>query len=353
MSKLKPLKPNIFSNTLSSLYTAIIHIRNIIYDLFPGLAKKTGRYTISIGGIHTGGTGKTPMAMLVGSHFLKKDIGIAYLSRGYGRKSSNPVIVSPMNQKNWEEIGDEPAMIHSLLSDSWLGIGPNRYKNALKILPELSKKAIFILDDGFQHRKIFRDKNILCIPASIFQDRVLPVGYLREPVSSLKRADIICIIGSLDETESMIKIKKTISEILPKVHIYIIYQIAENWVNLKSGQQLKKITLKKPLLLSGIANPQRFVKLVESMGVTPYKIVNYEDHHIFRSREIDNEIDSQVDGIITTEKDIIRLTGINLVKCSNIWYLKIKLIFFDNYSQTDFYYNIQKKFFIYYNKKEY
>jgi tetraacyldisaccharide-1-P 4'-kinase len=80
MSKLKPLKPNIFSNTLSLLYTTVVYIRNSIYDLFPGLAKKTGCYTISIGGIHAGGTGKTPMALLVGSYFLKKNIEIAYLS---------------------------------------------------------------------------------------------------------------------------------------------------------------------------------------------------------------------------------------------------------------------------------
>jgi tetraacyldisaccharide 4'-kinase len=231
-------------------------------------------------------------------------------------------------------------MIHSLLPGSWLGIGPDRYANALKILPRLSKKAIFILDDGFQHRKIYRDKNILCIPASVFQDRILPVGYLREPVSSLKRADMICLIGSLDETESMITIKQALAEIFPKAHIYIVHQIAEKWVNLKSGQKLKKMPLKRPLLISGIANPQRFVTLVRSMGVTPYKIVNYEDHHIYKTSELDKEIEQQVDGIITTEKDIIRLSGINLVKCSNIWYLKIKLRFFDNYSQNDFFSNI-------------
>ncbi|MGD9200045.1 MAG: tetraacyldisaccharide 4'-kinase [Chitinispirillia bacterium] len=343
MSKLKPLKPGLIPNTLSLLFTVIVHIRNLIYDSFPGLVKKTGRYTISIGGIHAGGTGKTPMAMLVGSYFQKKGIEIAYLSRGYGRKSSSPVIVSPNVQRHWREIGDEPAMIHSSLPNTWLGIGPDRYKNALQISPELSKNAVFILDDGFQHRKIFRNKNILCIPTSVFQDRVLPVGYLREPVSSIKRADIVCLIGLLDETGLMIKIKNKISESFPEIPVHIMHQSVEKWVNLKSGQHLKTLPSKRPLLLSGIANPYRFEKLVRSIGVIPYKIINYEDHHIFKNNEIANEIDSQIDGIITTEKDIIRLSGINLVKWLNIWYLKIKLVFLDNCSQTDFYSNIFRK----------
>ena len=340
MSKLKPLKPGIFSNTLSLLFTILVHIRNALYDFIPVLVKKTGRYTISIGGIHAGGTGKTPVAMLLGSYFQKKNIEIAYLSRGYGRKWSSPVIITPNTQKHWEEIGDEPAMIHSILPDSWLGIGPNRYKNALQIKPELSENAVFILDDGFQHRKIYRDKNILCIPVSIFHDRVFPVGYLREPVCSLKRADIILLIGNQDETEVLKKIKNTVSDSFPDVFVYILYQIADKWINVKTKQESKKLPLKNPLLLSGIANPQRFVNIVHSIGITPYKKVHYEDHHIFKSDEISALIDSKVDGIITTEKDIIRLSGINLVKCLNIWYLKIKVVFFDKKSQIEFYNNI-------------
>ena len=135
MSTLKPLGPGFFPHIFAFIFSVITFIRNILYDIIPGLIKTTGRYTISVGGIHAGGTGKTPMALLLGSYFFKQSYAIAYLSRGYGRKSSQSIIVKPKEQQSWEYIGDEPAMLHQRLPDTWLGIGSNRFRNRCRSSP--------------------------------------------------------------------------------------------------------------------------------------------------------------------------------------------------------------------------
>lgn len=337
MSKLKPLGTGFIPRILTGLYAFIITCRNLWYDWIPWAVKKTGRYTVSIGGIHAGGTGKTPMAQLIGEYYQQKGYKIAFLSRGYRRKSKKPIIVKPGEQMSWEEIGDEPAMLHRAFPNSWLGIGSGRYRNAAIIGPQLRNKAVFILDDGFQHRKIFRNKNIVCLPPNPFNDHLLPAGYLREPISSLKRANLICIIGSRNEADTLEKIKTQLSEQYMTSSVFILCQSADKWVNTKTGLYSRRPQLKRPLLISGIAHPYRFIDIVRENGITPHNCVSYEDHHVFNSDEINDLCTSKIDGIITTEKDAIRLSTINLVNCTNIWYLKIKLEFFDDVSQRNFF----------------
>ncbi len=337
MSKLKPLGPGIFPTILSGLYYLIIFLRNLWYDTISQTIKKTKHYTISIGSIQAGGTGKTPLTLLIGEHFIQNKYKSVFLSRGYGRKSSQNIIVKPNEVKNWEEIGDEPAMLHKNLPDSWLGIGADRYHNATAIENDIKKRAVFILDDGFQHRKLFRNKNIACLSSTIFTDKLIPAGYLREYLSSLKRADIICLIGSYKEKLVLKNIKQKLSEQFKTSSIFILYQNADQWVNTKTGLQSQKLPCKNPLLICGIAHPDRFINIVKESAITPYNCVCYEDHHVYNSTEIIKLCSPTIDGIITTEKDVMRLSTIKLDNCPNIWYLKINLSFIDNLNKDLFF----------------
>ena len=337
MSKLKPLGPGIILRISSILYALFVACRNLWYDLIPFVVKRTGRFTISVGCVHAGGTGKTPLALLIGHFFYINDYETVFLSRGYGRKSSDQIVVKPREQKSWEEIGDEPAMINSSLPSSWLGIGADRSHNAAVIKPQLSNKAVFILDDGFQHRKIFRNKNIVCLPPGPFNDYLIPSGTLREPLSSLKRADILCIIGNKNEATILEKSRQKLSEQFPKKNIFILHQAIDQWINLKTDKTAEKPPLEKPLLISGIARSQRFIQMIQEAGITPYKRKNYEDHHIFTNDEIKKLYSSEIDGIITTEKDKYRFSTINFVNHINIWYLKIKVVFFNTSEEEDFF----------------
>ncbi len=337
MSKLKPLGNGIIPRFAAALFSFVIFLRNRYYDVVPWAVKKTGFYTISIGGIQAGGTGKTPLSLLVGSFFSQKNESPVFLSRGYGRKSRKPVIVAPYEQRSWEEIGDEPTLLHNELPHSWLGIGADRVSNALTLQKKVSKPATVILDDGFQHRKIFRHKNILCLSKNILNDSMQPAGYLREPISALKRAHIVCLIGTQSQKDELEQIKCHLSTKYPTPKYHILYQSADQWVNGNTRVPIEKLPLKNPLLLSGIANPDRFTKMVEQARITPYKTVCYEDHHVFTFEEISALLTPKIDGIITTEKDFLRLSSLNLENCPGIWYLKIKLTFPDRKAQNIFY----------------
>ena len=337
MSKLRPLGPGIISQTLSAIYAFFVACRNLWYDLIPLAVKRSGRFTVSVGCIHAGGTGKTPLALLIGHFFYINGYETAFLSRGYGRISSDQIIVKPGEQKSWKEIGDEPALIKSSLPSSWLGIGADRFHNAAIIKPQLGTKAVFVLDDGFQHRKIFRNKNIVCLPPDPFNDYLIPAGTLREPFSSLKRADIICIIGLKKEAAILEKDHHELSEKFPKKSVFILYQVIDQWINLNTGKTAEKPPLTKPLLISGIARPHRFIRMIQETGITPYKRKNYEDHHIFTNDEIKKLYSSEIDGIITTEKDKYRFSTINFVNHLNIWYLKVKVVFFNTTAEEDFF----------------
>jgi tetraacyldisaccharide 4'-kinase len=338
MTTLQPLGNTFLSRAASLLYLIIIYVRNLWFDAVPWAVKKTGRFTVSVGGIHAGGTGKTPLALLLGHHFSEKGYAVAFLSRGYGRRSAKPVILPPYEFTRWEEIGDEPAMLRNNLPRSWLGIGARRIKNARAISRLLPEKSLFILDDGFQHRNIFRNVNVVCLPPNPDRDCILPAGFLREPLISLKRAQAICLVGLYEEREILEKNKKLLSTFCNPCIIFNLYQKAESWVRLKSGVASQSLPCKNPLLISGIARPYRIREMVAGLGITPYGCVSYEDHHVFNTEEISSLCTPSVDGIITTEKDSIKLSANSFENCPDIWYLKIRLLFFDKEAEKQFFY---------------
>jgi len=337
---MKPLGNSPFPLFLSRIYSLLVRCRNLCYDLMPDAAKKTGHYTISVGSPHAGGTGKTPLALLIGEHFYRSGYETVFLSRGYKRKSRGPVIVKPGQAALWEQTGDEPAMLRRSLPGAWLGVDADRYRTALLISPQLPGKAVFILDDGFQHRKLFRHKNIVCLPPDPFSDLLIPAGTLREPLSSLKRADSICIIGLRKDAALCEKSRRLLCAEFPGKQVCILYQSINHWVNAVTGEIAETLPLKEPLLISGIARPGRFVELVQETGVHPGRCMHYEDHHVFTADELEDLCRLASDGFITTEKDYCRLSSINLVNCKNIWYLKVITSFEDSAAEKIFFNNL-------------
>jgi tetraacyldisaccharide 4'-kinase len=337
MTKLQPFGNSLVPRILSILYGVIIFFRNLYFDYHPHAIKKTAILTISVGSIHAGGTGKTPMTLLLGQFFQNKGYSVGFLSRGYARHSRQAVLVKPHEKIPWQEIGDEPALLKQNLPASWLGIGANRIANARNLSACMPGASVFILDDAFQHRKIFRDVNVVCLPSNPCDDYLLPAGFLREPLSALRRADIIGLIGTYKEKEILEKNKKQLSTFCNPCIIFILYQSAEGWVHLKSGKVFPLLPCSNPVLISGIARPHRLGDMVSDLGVTPYKRIYYEDHHIISSKEIQSVCTSSVDGVILTEKDVIKLSEVNLENCPDIWYLKIRLRFFEKEAENKFF----------------
>jgi tetraacyldisaccharide 4'-kinase len=334
---MQPLGTSPIPLALSGLYRCIVALRNACYDMLPFFSKDTGVPVVSVGGVHAGGTGKTPMTLLVGKYLEKQGRGVAFLSRGYRRKTKKIVVSRPGEAAAWDRVGDEPALLHASMPQSWLGIGAKRIKTARALLPLVLDKTVFILDDGFKHRSIRRDIDIVCLPPDPFDDCILPAGTLREPLHNIKRGHIICVIGSRDQEAILASTRKRLAASFKNKTIVTLFQVPRGWTNMATGTTSETLHLKKPTLLCAIARPERFVAMAERAGVSTEKRIIMGDHHEFTKDEINGACLAPCDGIITTEKDSFRLRTLKLVSCPDIWYLNIGIVFSDQDSEKSFF----------------
>lgn len=352
-TRLQPLGNGTLPRVLSSIYGSVVSLRNFLYDNISALSQEAGRPVISVGGVHAGGTGKTPMSLLVARQLVERGYSIAFLSRGYGRAHKEMVICKPGEPVSWNQVGDEPALLHEALPQSWLGICPNRRKSARDLRNLVPGNTVFVLDDGFQHRQVKRTADIVCIPPDPFADSLIPAGRLREPLVNLKRANFICIIGSMKEKDACIRTREKLLLQFPGKGIYVLFQVPGEWRKLGTGETSKILPFRSPLLLSGIARPDRFSMLIADMGIRPCASHFFDDHHVFTINEIEGLYGGQCDGIVTTEKDAFRLSTIKLVNGPDIWYLKIDVSFADGPSRESFFEHLNDSIQSYIPKRRY
>lgn len=321
---------------LSLLYGSIIKWRNARYSTKSANFYHAPYPVISVGGIRAGGTGKTPATMLIGELLRAQNREVVFLSRGYKKLNKGNFIAKPGDKLSWHDTGDEPAMLHAEHPESWLGIGADRVSSAKKIGSLASKTAVFILDDGFQHWKIKRDLDIVCVNETLFADTLLPRGYLREPVESLSRANVVFLIGSKNNMEKILAAEDRIAVQFPQIDTYILTQEPAGWVNVVTGEQNETLPIKSPLAVCGIARPERFFASLKTSGIFPCKEIIFSDHHRFTLNDFHNLHKLYSNGIVLTEKDAIRLTEFKSQIGDNFWYLKVRLKFYSDNSLNRF-----------------
>src|SRR5882724_3058550 len=172
-------------NPLSALFGAGVALRNALYDRRVFQVKKLARPVVSIGNISVGGSGKTPFVIALGQLLPERGLAFDVLSRGYGRTSTEIAVVEPNGSP--AQFGDEPLLIAQKLQAPVI-VGADRYRAGLLAEKKFSSK-LHLLDDGFQHRRLHRDFDIVMLPAEDQEGTLLPIGRLREPLTALKRAD--------------------------------------------------------------------------------------------------------------------------------------------------------------------
>jgi tetraacyldisaccharide 4'-kinase len=330
------LANTILIKTLSFLFESITKWRNTRYSTNSVNIYQAPYPVISVGGIRAGGTGKTPAAMLIGELLRAQNREVVFLSRGYKKVNKGNFIAKPGDKISWHDTGDEPAMLHTELPESWLGIGADRISNAKEIGNKASKMAVFILDDGFQHRRIKRDLDIVCVNETLFNDLLLPRGYLREPVESLSRANVVFLIGSKNNMEKILAAEDRIAVQFPHVDTFILTQEPAGWVNVVTGEQKETLAITSPLAICGIARPERFFATLKASGIFPCKEIIFSDHHRFTLNDFQNLHKLYSNGIVMTEKDAIRLTEFKSQISDNFWYLKVRLKFYSDDSLKRF-----------------
>lgn len=302
---------------LSYVYTAIVKIRDWLYDCRLLKSKRLPCTVISVGNITSGGTGKTPVVIWIAKALQEAGYRPAILLRGYHREEKLPAthIVSDGQRisASVETSGDEAVMVARELPSVPVLIGKNRHEAGCHALGRL-KLDVLILDDGFQHRRLARDLDIVTVDATqpFGTRKLLPAGTLREPVSALRRADLI-MLTRVDMVESASEIREDIAKLVGNTPIMESRYDPTRLFRLSEGGEVDFSVLKGKNLLAvcGIGNPNTFTETVRRHEPQNIDLLPFPDHHQYSQTDfvrIQHEAkQAGADLIITTCKDELKL----------------------------------------------
>ena len=287
-----------------------VQVRNRFFDWGWLRAVRLPRPVVSVGNLTVGGTGKTPTCVWLARELQERGFRVGILSRGYGRREQKAVVLHSQTPDGTAEnnddvfrAGDEPLMMARLYGQN-VGVGKNRSEAAEQLLRAVDADVL-ILDDGFQHRWIERDADLLLL-GSDSSGWLLPVGPFREPRKNLRRANFFLETGAGGQW------KKAIPPDLSAA-CYIAALRPVSLVGFNS-HDLKEFPLtllyrSKILTVTGVADPRGLYRLIYDCDGEIVNTLEFPDHHVYTTadwQEI-NRVGRLVDLIITTEKDILKL----------------------------------------------
>jgi tetraacyldisaccharide 4'-kinase len=275
-------------NPLSAIYGGVVRARNALYDRAIWRTRRLHGAVVSVGNLSAGGSGKTPFVMLLGELLKARAIKFDVLSRGYGRSSKGVRLVDPAGLP--QEFGDEPLLIARKLQVPVI-VGEDRCE-AGRFAEGKFGPQLHLLDDGFQHRALARDFDIVLVTPQDATDKLLPAGRLREPLHSLRRADAVVLASGASAESFPLEGK-------------IVWRV-------RRGIVAKDVPL-RPVVFCGIARPQNFVLQLRTANIEPVAEAFYRDHHAYCEKDIRELLKlkrrSEAGGFVTTEKDAVNLGG--------------------------------------------
>lgn len=280
--------------TLSKLFGAVVDRRNKRFDSGRGVVH-VDAFVISIGNISVGGTGKTPVVQYFVRLLQQHEYNTGVVLRGYRRSTRGLLVVHDGQQQlaNAREAGDEAALHASKLNVPVV-VAESKVDAAVHAAGMLDCDVI-VVDDGFQHRALHRDIDVVIVDRATLDDpRLLPGGRLREPLSSLHRADVVLLTADVTEDE--------VRPLCAPTSIVARFQIVAHSPEL-SGVRV--------VAMSGIANPERFHRTAKGCGADVVAMKIFKDHHVYTKDDILNVIglaQQHQAAVLTTEKDAVKLT---------------------------------------------
>jgi len=304
-------KKNIFENIfysflyiLSYIYGALVGLRNFLYDKNIIPSYSCDAKVISIGNLSWAGSGKTPLSIWLYERLFSK-YKVAILRRGYGNDENKMLLEATAN-------------VFSL---------PDRYKLVKKLE---SSFDIFILDDGFQFRRLKKTINIVIRGAREFKKkhRLIPVYFFREPLTSLNRADIL-ILNYKNEIEEPLKIKKSILDNFPHLAVYFCQYRFRRFLDLENNEfDASQLRQRKLACFCAIGYPQGFFNLLKNLDLEVGRQIIYPDHYELSVREFnflqDDLLKNGIKDLVITHKDKYHLP---LAICKlNIFIMEVELV---------------------------
>lgn len=302
----------------SLFYTMGSGLKNVLYDKNILKPKKISAKVISIGNVTTGGVGKTPVVAEIAKYLKSKGTKVAIVSRGYGGKLSNKNInvISDGDKIFYsaEMAGDEPFWLANETKCPVV-TSKNRFE-AAKYAVKNFQTEVILLDDGFQHRKLYRDMDIVLMDSvmGFGNENLLPAGPLREGMDAFKRVDKFVVVSkNIDHTRAE-KLAKIMGKKL-KLETFVCKTEPDFVYNIKTDEKLAEG--ETVTAISAIGQPKQFYDFLSNYNVV--KTIDFDDHHQYTKDEI-LKINSK---IITTEKDAVKLKEFDL---DNIYALKLKTV---------------------------
>lgn len=276
---------------LSNFFARVVHLRNGLYERGVFKTERLQAPVISVGNISVGGAGKTPFVIALSEEFNRRGIKLDILSRGYRRTKKGtlrlPEHADPMHY------GDEPALLQKELEVPVFVA--NRRVEAGRLAEKELGPRLHVLDDGFQHRQLHRDFDIVVLSPSDLQDRLLPDGRLREPVSALRRADAV---------------------VLPEGWNGEVPGFAGRLWRVRRRLVFDEEVNGPVLAFCGLARPQQFVELLRENGANVAASVAFRDHHSYREQDFSRVLsEAKAAGaelLVTTSKDAVKLERLHL-----------------------------------------
>ncbi len=261
---------------------------------------------ISVGSLSAGGAGKTPVVLMLADMLRRRGYGVKILTRGYKRASRGTARVEPFDDPRWH--GDEPVLL-AQRSGVPVFAGASRYLAGVmaeqgESTDPSARLVVHLLDDGFQHRQLARNFDIVLLTKEDVEDALLPAGNLREPLSTLAGADIVVL-----REEEADALRGTVEGLTGRAGRPAIWVIRRQ-LSLGVGGEVPLPAM--PFAFCGIARPENFTRMLAGVGYEPVETMVFPDHHAYREQDVARLLERArscgANGFVTTEKDAVKLT---------------------------------------------
>ncbi|MDL2717715.1 MAG: tetraacyldisaccharide 4'-kinase [Acidobacteriota bacterium] len=305
-----------FLAPLSQLYEGAVSARLAAYRQGFLKVHRAGRPVLSVGNLAAGGTGKTPFVRWLARELLERGTRPSILTRGYGRTSRGPVVVSDGAGAvaSVRASGDEAAALARALPRVPIVADADRLAAARRVEELVPDVRVHLLDDGFSHVALARDLDVVLLDATAPDagGALLPEGRLREPLSSLARADLVVVTKC--EQADPAAARALANRWAPGVPVYHAHTRILG-IRDDSGAEVRAENLPGATLVAvaALARPEAFFATLEGLGIAPARTVTFRDHHPygpFAMGRIERAAEeSGATAVVTTEKDAVKLEG--------------------------------------------
>ncbi len=320
--------------TATGGYRAGIAVRQWSFALGLRRIRRLACPVVCVGNLTVGGSGKTPCTIALAQWLRGRDLGVGILLRGYGRRGSGVVAADDWGvHGGWEAVGDEAVLLARRLPGIPVIVGGDRFRAAQEALRRFQLNVL-LLDDGFQHRQLHRDLDLVMVDATdpFGGGWLLPRGRLREPMAALRRAHAI-ILSRTDQVADLPGLRRRLERVVPGAGQVLTRHRPARLTDLVKGGEHPLTSLQGRWVLgvSGIANPGGFQRTLTDLGATLAGMLAFPDHHPYAAADLLRmnraAQESGAELIVTTEKDAVRLSPLGEVEklCRPVLVLQVDL----------------------------